>query len=67
MPSGSAHDADVDVELRHASLTIVLWDALKADRRARDACTARLRAMRLIDGDEDDLRSVFARFGVGQA
>jgi hypothetical protein len=30
-----------------------LWDALEADHRARDERTARLRAMRLIGGDDE--------------
>ncbi|MGU3662737.1 hypothetical protein ACLBX9_00905 [Methylobacterium sp. A49B] len=32
---------------------LALWSALEADRRARDERTARLRAMRLIGGDDE--------------
>ncbi|QGY02770.1 hypothetical protein MMSR116_13425 [Methylobacterium mesophilicum SR1.6/6] len=40
-----------DLHLRGELLA--LWSALEADRRARDERTARLRAMRLIGGDDE--------------
>lgn len=49
----SSLDAAVTVEPRDKSELIALWSALDADHRARDERTARLRAMRLIGGDDE--------------
>ena len=49
----SSLDAAVTVESRDKSELIALWSALDADHRARDERTARLRAMRLIGGDDE--------------
>ena len=51
--SESSLDAAVTVESRDKSELIALWSALDADHRARDERTARLRAMRLIGGDDE--------------
>ena len=40
------------VEPQDEAEAAALWAALRADLRARDERTARLRAMRLIGGDE---------------
>ena len=63
-PTASKQDADARVEPRYEAQTIALWDALDADRQARDERTARLRAMRLIDSDAGEAESVFARRGI---
>lgn len=49
----SARDADADVEPQRGTDAMALWIALAADRLARDERTARLRAMRLIAGEDD--------------
>jgi hypothetical protein len=46
--------ADESAERPDADVA-ALWLALAADRRARDERTARLRAMRLIGGDDETL------------
>ena len=48
------------MEPRCKAQTLALWLALDADRRARDERTARLRAMRLISGDDGEAGSVVA-------
>lgn len=48
----SALDAGETVEPPRRTEAEALWLAIEADRRARDERTARLRAMRLIDGDD---------------
>lgn len=58
--TASTQDADARSEPRYAAQTIALWDALDADRRSRDERTARLRAMRLIGGDDGESGSVVA-------
>lgn len=45
-------DAADTVEPQDRSALLALWSALDADYRARDERTARLRAMRLIGGDD---------------
>ncbi|PJI53201.1 hypothetical protein CTI14_31765, partial [Methylobacterium radiotolerans] len=47
-----ARDADETIDTTHASDLLALWRALAADRGARDERTARLRAMRLIGGED---------------
>ena len=49
----SSYDTAVTVESRDQSDLIALWSALAADHRARDERTARLRAMRLIGGEDE--------------
>jgi hypothetical protein len=49
----STHDADGHHTLQQDPETIALWLALDADRRSRDERTERLRAMRLIGGEDD--------------
>jgi len=49
----SPRDADVRNALGRDPETIALWLALDADRRSRDERTERLRAMRLIGGEDD--------------
>ncbi|MGH1572168.1 hypothetical protein ACRAWG_17615 [Methylobacterium sp. P31] len=49
----SALDARETVETPCRTEAKALWLALEADRRARDERTARLRAMRLIAGDDE--------------
>lgn len=63
-PTASAHDANARIEPRYPAQTIALWDAIDADRRARDERTARLRAMKLVGGDDDETGSVVAGYGV---
>ncbi|WP_457104255.1 hypothetical protein [Methylobacterium sp. P5_C11] len=50
--SDTARDADVTVGTHRETELLALWRALDADRSARDERTARLRAMRLIGGDD---------------
>ncbi|WP_426315774.1 hypothetical protein ACN9MF_14125 [Methylobacterium fujisawaense] len=50
--AGTAHDADETPNTPHETELLALWRALAADRRARDERMARLRAMRLIGGDD---------------
>ncbi|MEE7442348.1 hypothetical protein [Methylobacterium oryzae] len=47
-----ARDTDETVDSPLADELVVLWRALAADRRAQDERTARLRAMRLIGGED---------------
>ncbi|GJE11942.1 hypothetical protein FOHLNKBM_2988 [Methylobacterium longum] len=49
----SSCDTTVTVEPRDKSELMALWSALDADYRARDERTARLRAMRLIAGEDE--------------
>lgn len=49
----AAHDAETCVAPLRAADAIALWNALDADRRARDERTERLRTMRLIGGDDE--------------
>jgi hypothetical protein len=49
----TARETDAAIEPLHNSDLIALWTALEADHRARDERTARLRAMRLIAGDDE--------------
>jgi hypothetical protein len=49
----SLRDAAETDESLHRSEVLALWSALEADHRARDERTARLRAMRLIGGDDE--------------
>jgi hypothetical protein len=49
----SARDADESASAQHAIEIAALWRALDAERCARDERTARLRAMRLIGGDDE--------------
>ncbi len=51
--TAATRDADARVSPQPKAETIALWLALDADRRARDERTARLRAMRLIGGEDD--------------
>ncbi|MGH1589116.1 hypothetical protein ACRBEV_13055 [Methylobacterium phyllosphaerae] len=48
----TARDADITVDTHREAELLALWRALDADRSARDERTARLRAMRLIGGDD---------------
>ncbi|MHC2108177.1 MULTISPECIES: hypothetical protein [unclassified Methylobacterium] len=45
-------ETDAAVELERMAEAAALWAAIRADLRSRDERTARLRAMRLIDGDD---------------
>ena len=45
-------ETDATVEPEGIAEAALLWAAIRADLRARDERTARLRAMRLIDGDD---------------
>ncbi|MGU3463418.1 hypothetical protein ACLBXO_01065 [Methylobacterium sp. C33D] len=47
-----ARDADATIATPHESDLLALWRALDAERSARDERTARLRAMRLIGGED---------------
>ncbi|MEE7447808.1 hypothetical protein MRF4_08245 [Methylobacterium radiotolerans] len=47
-----ARNADETIDTPHESERLALWRALDADRSARDERTARLRAMRLIGGED---------------
>lgn len=49
----SPRDADRTGEKQQSAELMALWLALDADHRARDERTARLRAMRLIGGEDD--------------
>lgn len=49
----SPHDADAEAAHQQDPETIALWRALDVDRRSRDERTERLRAMRLICGDDE--------------
>ncbi|MEL6063144.1 MULTISPECIES: hypothetical protein [unclassified Methylobacterium] len=51
--TASPRDADGRDALQRDAETVALWLALDADRRARDERTERLRAMRLIGGEDD--------------
>ena len=46
-----AIDADATVARQRMAEVTALWAALEADRMAQDERTARLRIMRLADGD----------------
>lgn len=46
-------DSEHSVDPRHRSDVEALWFALDADRRSQDERLARLRAMRLIGGEDD--------------
>ena len=45
-------ETDATVEPEGIAEAALLWAAIRADLRSRDERTARLRAMRLIDGDD---------------
>lgn len=49
----ASRDADKTGEPQQSAELTALWLALDADHRARDERTARLRAMRLICGEDD--------------
>lgn len=49
----SPQDSEGHRVLQHDPDTLALWFALDADRRSRDERTERLRAMRLIDGEDE--------------
>ncbi|MCJ2073705.1 hypothetical protein MKK75_33775 [Methylobacterium sp. J-030] len=49
----SPHEIDARDASQREAETVALWLALDADRRSRDERTERLRAMRLIGGEDD--------------
>jgi hypothetical protein len=51
--TAAPRDADKTGETQQSAELTALWLALDADHRARDERTARLRAMRLIGGEDD--------------
>lgn len=51
--TGTEREIDPPTEPQRNPDLIALWTALEADRRAGDERTARLRAMRLIGGDDE--------------
>lgn len=49
----TAGDSEHPVDPQHRTDVVALWCALDADRRSQDERLARLRAMRLIGGEDD--------------